>query len=328
MLDRILVSLRDGGIEVEMGGEHLNLTAKEKLAEKDIQGYKYWLFERNMDDTFANLIEWLEMKVQILDETMDERKVEQSSDRRRNRGFRGTTNRKQKGCIVKSCKSDHPPWVCQSFKKLSVPERKELISRSGRCYRCLAMGHQSKNCTSERKCGVDGCSSIQHSRFLHVERGPKQRDDNQEATPPDNETKEPLVERTHIANRADHISLMVISAIISNGRSRLKINAMLDPCSNGTYVTKSTAQQLNLQGQRQSLTISGTGGSEIRKQSARVKLTVSNLDGRLSSKVQANVLDNITGDTPAIRWSELKEKWPHLKTFHSKTYLGDDKSMF
>ena len=68
-----------------------------------------------------------------------------------------------------------------------------------------------------------------------------------------------------------------------------------------------------MQGQRQSLTISGTGGSEIRKQSARVELTVSSLDGRFSSKVQANVLD-ITGDTPAIQWSELKEKWPHLKT--------------
>ena len=175
------------------------------------------------------------------------------------------------------------------------------------------MGHQSKNCTSERKCGVDGCSSIQHSRFLHVERGPKQRDDNQEATPPDNETKEPSIERTHTANQADHISLMVIPAIISNGQSRLKINAMLDPCSTGTYVTESAAQQLNLQGQRQSLTISGTGGSEIKKQSARVELTVSSLDGRFSSKVQANVLDNITGDTPAIRWSELKEKWPHLK---------------
>ena len=116
-----------------------------------------------------------------------------------------------------------------------------------------------------------------------------------------------------MANQADHISLMVIPAIVSNGRSRLKINAMLNPCSTGTYVTESATQQLNLQGQRQSLTISGTGGSVIRKQSARVELTVSSLDGRFSSKVQANVLDNITGDTPAIRWSELKEKWPHLK---------------
>ena len=48
LLDRILISLRDGGAEVEMGGEHLNLTAKEKLTEKDIQAYKYWLFERKI----------------------------------------------------------------------------------------------------------------------------------------------------------------------------------------------------------------------------------------------------------------------------------------
>ncbi len=88
---------------------------------------------------------------------------------------------------------------------------------------------------------------------------------------------------------------------------------MLDPCSTGSYVTECAAQQLNLQGQCQSLTISGTGGSEVKKQSTRVELSVSSLDGRFSSKVQANVLDNITGDTPAIRWSELKEKWPQLK---------------
>ncbi len=112
---------------------------------------------------------------------------------------------------------------------------------------------------------------------------------------------------------------MVIPAIASNGRSRLKVNVMLDPCCTGTFVTECAAQQLKLQGQRQSLTISGTGGSEVKKQSARVELSVSSLDGRFSSNVQANVLDNITGDTPAIRWSELKEKWPHLKAIPSRT---------
>ena len=33
----------------------------------------------------------------------------------------------------------------------------------------------------------------------------------------------------------------------------------------------------------------------------------------VSSPLQANVLDNIAGDTPAIPWSELKEKWAHLQ---------------
>ena len=37
-----------------------------------------------------------------------------------------------------------------------------------------------------------------------------------------------------------------------------------------------------------------------------------NLDGTFLSLLQAHVLDNIAGDTLAIRWSELKDKWPHL----------------
>ena len=40
---------------------------------------------------------------------------------------------------------------------------------------------------------------------------------------------------------------------------------------------------------------------------------MTNLDGTFSSPLQAHVLDNIAGDTPAIRWSELKDKWPHLR---------------
>ena len=41
-------------------------------------------------------------------------------------------------------------------------------------------------------------------------------------------------------------------------------------------------------------------------------MSVRNVDARFSSPLQANVLNNIAGDTPAIPWSELKDKWPHL----------------
>ena len=170
-----------------------------------------------------------------------------------------------------------------------------------------------KDCTNGRKCGVDGCSSNQHSRFIHVEKAPKERDEGREPTPRDDPDQDSTAERTHIASQADCISLMVLPAIVSNGRNRLKVNVMLDPCSTGSYVTEGASQQLELHGHRQSLTISGTGGAEVKRQSARVEMCVSSLDGRFFSKVQANVLANITGDTPAIRWSELKEKWPHLK---------------
>ena len=51
----------------------------------------------------------------------------------------------------------------------------------------------------------------------------------------------------------------------------------------------------------------------MRKVSRRVRLTVSNVEESFSAAVEANVLDDITGTTPAIPWSELKEKWPHLQ---------------
>ena len=88
---------------------------------------------------------------------------------------------------------------------------------------------------------------------------------------------------------------------------------MLDPCSTSSYISEEAAEQLELHGQELNLTIAGTGGVEVKTRSRRVELTVTNLDGTFSSLLQAHVLDNIAGGTSAIRCSELKDKWPHLR---------------
>ena len=88
---------------------------------------------------------------------------------------------------------------------------------------------------------------------------------------------------------------------------------MLDPCSTSSYISEEAAEQLELHGQGLNLTIAGTGGVEVKTRSRRVELTVTNLDGTFLSLLQAHVLDNIAGGTPAIRCSELKDKWPHLR---------------
>ena len=50
VLDRVLVSLQDCALGGELNGQSLNLTAKEKLSEEDVQAYKYWCFEREEDN--------------------------------------------------------------------------------------------------------------------------------------------------------------------------------------------------------------------------------------------------------------------------------------
>ena len=85
---------------------------------------------------------------------------------------------------------------------------------------------------------------------------------------------------------------------------------MLAPCSTSFYVCEDAAEELELQGQELHLMIAGTGGTEVKTQSRRVELTVTNLDGKFSSPLQDHVPCNIAGDTPAIRWSVLKDKCP------------------
>ena len=181
-----------------------------------------------------------------------------------------------------------------------------------------------------KRCGVDGCLSANHSGYLHetthhhlTDRSQGQLNMN---APPFRPEEQPNLEprtlqvtgisirdpvpvtsnlnpreQTHNTSHVAHVSLMILPAMISNGNKELRVNVMLDPCSTSSYM-------LELQGQELHLTIAGTGGTEVKTQSRRVELTVTNLDGKFSRPLQANVLCNIAGDTPAIRWSELKDK--------------------
>ncbi len=340
LLERILITVNDGN---SLQGESLNLSAKEKLSEQDIQAYKFWLMDHSRNDCFESLVDWVELKVEVMEEAKEETQGGHRSDkdpqeRQRYRGF--NTRSSTRCCVVSSCKEDHPPWVCETFKKLPVKKRKELITKAGRCYRCLAAGHLSKSCQRTRRCGVEGCQSSNHSSYLHEDppfgRAEKPNPTMKPDTPPftprqppcpearESHTEQPrnvndpsidsrTQQRTHKTSNIDNVSLMVLPALISNGKKDLKVKVMLDPCSTSSYITEAAASELELKGQPLSLTIAGTGGTEIQKQSRRVDLSVINLDGIFTAPLQAHVLDDIANDTPAIQWSELKERWPHLR---------------
>lgn len=255
-------------------GQNVSLTAKEKLSEKDVQPYKYWFIDRSLEDCFESLVEWVELRVQIMEEAKKEINGV-GGDRTRAIGF--TTRSQAKGCTADTCKNDHPPWVYKNFKELPVLKRRMLIGSTGRCYRCLAAGHHSKE--------AQHWTGNEHPR-----------------------------EQTYSTRNSECIFLMILQALISNGNNELRINATPDPCSTSSFVSSEEAgERLELHGQSLNLSIAGTGETEIRKRSCRVGLTVANVDDIFSSPLQAYVSGNIAGDTPAIPWTELKRKWPQLR---------------
>jgi hypothetical protein len=343
LLERILITVKDCG---SLQDQRLNLSAKEKLTEHDVQAYKYWLIDHAKEDCFESLVDWVELRVQIMEEAREETEGFVRKNDERGKGnpdgrprFRGFNTRSTaRHCIVNTCKQDHPPWVCDAFKKLPVNKRKELISKSSCCYRCLAAGHHSKDCRKARKCGVDGCQSDKHSSYLHESIPANGNTNTGQQLQPEAPTFNPgppaapqtrnersgsmnynqprigpsTQERTHQTSNADNISLMVLPALISNGQKQLKVNVMLDPCSTSSYISEHAAGELELHGQSLSLTIAGTGETDVQKRSRCVELSVASLNGTFSAPLRAHVLDNIASDTPAFQWSELKRNWPHL----------------
>ncbi len=322
-VDRILVALQDDYHgDKEIRSQHLCLTVKEKLPVDYVREYKYWLSERDEDDDFEKLVQWIERRVCIMDEAREEtgefvKQPHKDGGRRHNHGF--NADKKVRRCIVPKCDIDHPPWVCPEFKKFPVTKRNQLIAKSGRCFSCLAAGHRTKNCERKRKSGIDGCESKGHSSLLHDPDRMSKVSTGQDKPNPSNPPSEEADAKTYTTNQVEQISLMVLPATVENGHKKLKVNVMLDPCSTGSYVTESVAEELQLKGEKQDLTISGTGGTEIKRQSKRVRCSVTSISGNFSSPVEANVLANITGNTPAIEWNELKSNWPHLNAIQFET---------
>ena len=106
---------------------------------------------------------------------------------------------------------------------MTVPERKELISKSGRCLRYLAMGHQSIDCNNARKCGIDGWTSDRHSRYLHENN--QLRPDvssTQDSSHPITKPQHDARGTTQATNKVENVSFMVLPAFITNGKKEIE----------------------------------------------------------------------------------------------------------
>jgi len=68
-------------------------------------------------------------------------------------------------------------------------------------------------------------------------------------------------EQTHNTSHVEHVSLIILPALISNGNKELRVNVMLHLCSTSSYVSEDAAKELELHGQELNLTIAGTGGA-------------------------------------------------------------------
>ena len=71
--------------------------------------------------------------------------------------------------ICPACSDNHRAVFCDKFKKLSIEERRALVSQKRLCFNCLLPGHSSKQCFSS---GCKECNK-KHSSLLHTRQAAK-----------------------------------------------------------------------------------------------------------------------------------------------------------
>ena len=230
-----------------------------------------WLFfakgQNYQTANFSKFSEWLNNIAFVHDELLaqfrqsNDKKQSTSADRTKTTGSSMSAAANETGlstfnsnpkspnkCVV--CGNTHGLWACDAFKKLPSIDRYKKVKENKLCFLCFRGGHAVKDCKM-KECGIDGCKR-RHNRLLH----------RPEETKIPNTTSTEIVE-THASVSLNTFGILPVYKVeLSNNGNRMKLLALVDSGSSLSWIDKTVADQLNLQGVKRSLTVSGINGTE------------------------------------------------------------------
>ena len=230
-----------------------------------------WLFyakgQKDQTANFSKFSEWLNDIAFVHDELLvqfkqsSDKKQSTSTDRTKTTGSSISATANETGlstfisnpkcpikCVV--CGNSHGLWACDAFKKLTPIDRYKRVKENKFCFLCFRGGHAVKDCKM-KECGIDGCKR-QHNRLLH----------RPEETKSSNTTATEIVETHASVNLNTFGVLHVYKVELSNNGNRVKLLALVDSGSSLSWIDKTSADQLNRQGIKRGLTVSGINGTE------------------------------------------------------------------
>ncbi|GFY74409.1 integrase catalytic domain-containing protein [Trichonephila inaurata madagascariensis] len=134
----------------------------QKLDKETLKQFEYSLnsTENPKSDDF---ILFLEKCAQVLSNVNKNSFVKSMfiQDRNKSKIFFIKSNNSAYACIL--CNQRHPIYKCDSFLKLNVIQRKEIVTKH-MCLNCLSDQHTISKCKSKHSCSVCG---FQHNTLLH-----------------------------------------------------------------------------------------------------------------------------------------------------------------
>ena len=187
---------------------------------------------------------------------------------RRRGGFRSNATGVDKDQPTASCpmcnSTQHDLDDCGEFLQLDSENRKKYVFNHRLCFCCLQPNHTARECRSKKTCKV---CRMSHPTSLHAPRRrlpptPPAPPSNAPTPPPKTDDKIDNVEHSFSNKCTDihenSVSVSVVPVWLyhsSNPTKKVSTYALLDSCSQGSFVTEDIMNDLNLNGISTTITI-------------------------------------------------------------------------
>nr|XP_029709473.1 uncharacterized protein LOC109417556 [Aedes albopictus] len=221
-----------------------------------------------------------------------------------------------------ACSDRHFMFQCQSFAKMPVSQRRDLVSQRKLCWNCFRTGHQARSCTSKFSCR--SCRDRHHT-LLHDPSQPGKSSSAPAVTSKSHEALSvPSTSAPGPASTSQQVSMSVQSqastvllqtvalhVVDVHGKS-FEARALLDSGSMSNFISSDLANLLAIPQSEADVSVAGIGQSHCKLKRA-VSATVRSRIGSFSTQLRFLVIDHPTTNLPTIHVKLSSWKLPKVE---------------
>lgn len=323
------------GLSGELNSKIMLSSIKQKLPEEHRMGYYQSVRDKGTGDSLSGLSGWLREQLLLIEKCRPSTSNENTHTQnpRASRSLHAAVKQNVKGsyaatskCPVHPAASTHYLKMCNTFRKMSLKEKHEVMKKHNVCSRC---GHDNciagkppydhSACQFVRPCGIKSCGDDRHfSSICPVVYEKKDQDQDQSAqrhpSAPPPRSFVTSVNTNNAIGRHDGVPQIILPTIMGylrRGNHRHLVRILLDSGSQATLLREGIFPR-NSRDTYQDYDLSLVGGSTIKRKLRLMDCILEDVDGNWSCPLTVTEINKPCGEAPMVTFKDLQE-YSHLR---------------
>ncbi|KAK3724590.1 hypothetical protein QZH41_006358 [Actinostola sp. cb2023] len=225
-------------------------------------------------------------------------------------------------CLL--CDGAHPLVSCREFEKRTYSDRVKFVRTKGLCDNCYKRGHKPRNCFQKGLCEIEHCEG-KHNTLLHPPSSSdkKDSDKNHNTNNGSGDAAQCHVVKSDVnglhkdtgAGKTRRVCLPIVPIRVRGrgGQKTINTYALLDKGSDTSLCEKRLIQQLGVDGEERTFSLTTIEGTNCQKRGLVTSLEVMPLNSDDVVEIPTVwSVDKLHISTEGVPRQEDISKWPHL----------------